>query len=390
MAKRFPLLEKISLQGLEIAPSQTWGAVRIVPLLRKQPRKDLRLYKRKYESDLSVVTVEKDIRYISYVPHGLVLTWNDNHNPEATLGGQLFTEGKKFACGATKVELLHRLAKRESNNSLRILPLHLAMEGFLAMFFNGPTIAWQDYSKQAFSQGLSPRIEYSLPGHYIACLEDALRIFEIHDHQVGVLLFVSEILASAFVVPTPEDYRALHNSLLTDFYGETFYYHGLYGEASLLEATIDEIRIHNLTDLEEALKQVRTDWSSFQGFMAEDLLNRSIKAQRIYTAGSFSLQRFITDLSLEQKNYIGEVIVDNLANTQYLKIYGLTKNQTKRAYLLQQLATYNWHFERTAEAQGDTLEQLVRRMEKVGFGYLINNQLREKCRQSVNRDANKA
>ena len=381
MAKKLPLLEKISLKGLEIAPSQTWGAVRIVPLLRKQSRQDLRLYKRKYDSDLSVVTVEKDIRYISYVPHGLVLTWNSNNNPEATLGGQLLTEGKKFACGATKVELLHRMAKRESKNSLRILPLHLAMEGFLAMFFGGPTIAWRDYSKQALSQGLSPRIESSLPGRYIACLSDALRIFEIHDRQVGVLLFVSEVLASAFIVPTPEDYRALHSSLLEDFYGETLYYHGLYGEARDLIATIDESTINDFEDLEIALIKMREDWSSFQGFMAGDLLKRSITAKRVYTAGSFSLQRFITDLSLEQNNYIGEAIVDDRTNLQYLKIYGLTKVQTKRAYLLQQLSLHDWNIECTAKAQGDTLEQLVRRMEKVGFGYLINNQVREKCRQ---------
>ncbi|MDJ0595597.1 MAG: hypothetical protein QNJ72_37375 [Pleurocapsa sp. MO_226.B13] len=382
MAKKLPLIEKISLKGLEIAPSQTWGAIRLVPLLRKQPRTDLRLYKREYDSDISVVSVKKDIRYISYVPHGLVLTWSDRHNPVAALGGQLLTEGKKFACGATKIELLQRMAKRETENSLRILPLHLAMEGFLSMFFGGPTIAWQDYSRQALSQGLSPRIEWSIAGRAIAYLEAALRIFEIHEHQVGVLLFVAETLASAFVVPTPEDYRALHTSLLQDFYGETFYYHGLYGQACHLETTIDEDKIHDFEDLEKALMRMRADWSNFQGFMARDLLNRSIQAKRIYTAGSFSLQRFITDLSLEQNNYIGEAIIDDLTHLQYLKIYGLSKAQTKRAYLLQQLDRHNWNLEHTAKAQKNTLEQLVRRMENLGFGYLINNQLREKCRKN--------
>lgn len=381
MVKKPPLIETISLKGLEVAPSQTWGAVRLVPLIRKQPRQDLRLFKRKYDSDISMVSVAKNIRYISYVPHGLVLTWNDNNNSVAAAGGQLLTEGKKFAIGATKVELLHRMAKRESKNSLRILPLHLAMEGFLSMYFSGSAIAWKDYSCQAFSQGLSPRVEYSIAGRSIAYLEDALRIFEIHEHQVGVLLFVSETLASAFVVPTPEDYRALHSSLLEDFYGEILYYHGLYGTASNLATTIDEATIHNLKDLEKALEKMRADWSSFQGFMAEDILNRKLQAKRIYTAGSFSLQRFITDLSLEQNNYIGEAIVDGLGHLQYFKIYGLSKTQTKRAYLLQQLANSDWNFEKTAKAQGDTLERLVQRMEKLGFGYLINNQLREKCQQ---------
>ncbi len=381
MAKKIPLIETISLKGLEIAPSQTWGAVRLVPLIRKQPRTDLRLFKREYDSDLSVVSVEKDCRYISYVPHSLVLSWSDDGNPIAAAGGQLITEGKKFACGATKIDLLHRMAKRESKNSLRILPLHLAMEGFLAMYFQGSAIAWKEYSKQAQSHGLSPRTEWSISGRSIAYLEDALRIFEIHEHQVGVLLFVSETLASAFVVPTPEDYRALHNSLLEDFFGETLYYQGLYGIASNLAATIDADKVHNFDDLTKALAKMRNDWSSFQGFMAGDILDRQLQSKRIYTAGAFSLQRFITDLNLEQNNYIGEAIVDDASHLQYLKIYGLTRTQTKRAYLLQQLAKHDWHFERTAQAQGDTLEQLVRRMEKLGFGYLINNQLREKCRQ---------
>ena len=50
MVKKAPLIEQISLKGLEIAPSQVWGAVRLVPLLRKQPRKDLRLFKQNYDS----------------------------------------------------------------------------------------------------------------------------------------------------------------------------------------------------------------------------------------------------------------------------------------------------------------------------------------------------
>jgi hypothetical protein len=52
-------------------------------------------------------------------------------------------------------------------------------------------------------------------------------VFEICDRQVGVLLFVAESLASAFVVPTPEDYRQLHTSLLEDFYGELLYQYSL-------------------------------------------------------------------------------------------------------------------------------------------------------------------
>ena len=376
MAKKAPLMETISLKGLEVAPSQIWGAVRLIPLIRKRSRVDLRLFKRNYNSDLAVVSVEKDIKYISYVPHGLVLHWSDDGSPVVATGGQLLTEGKKYACGPARVQLLHRMVKRQKN-ALRLLPLHLAMEGFLGMFFNGPDIAWSDYSRQALSQGLSPRVEWSIAGRGINKLEDALRLFEIHENQVGVLLFVSEVLASAFIVPTPEDYRALHGSLIEDFYGETFYYHGMYGNASELVATIDEDRINSLEDLSTALSQMRSHWFDFQSFMASDLLDRTVKSKRVYQIASFGVQRFITDLAFDRVNYIGEAILDDRAYLQYLKIYGLSKAQTKRIHCLQQLSRYDWSFERTAEAQGDTIKQLVRRMERLGFGYLVNNRLRE-------------
>ncbi|WP_292877622.1 hypothetical protein [Nostoc sp. NMS1] len=57
MASKSNLLADISLKGLEIAPSQIRGAVRIVPLLRHQVRNDLRLLRRNYDEDLAVVSL---------------------------------------------------------------------------------------------------------------------------------------------------------------------------------------------------------------------------------------------------------------------------------------------------------------------------------------------
>lgn len=45
----------ISLQGLEIAPSQVWGSIGIVPLLRHKVRGDLRLFRRSYDDDLTFI-----------------------------------------------------------------------------------------------------------------------------------------------------------------------------------------------------------------------------------------------------------------------------------------------------------------------------------------------
>jgi hypothetical protein len=63
MPKKASLLETIALRGLEIAPSQIWGAIRIVPLLRRQVRYDLRLWQRQYRDDAAIISLEGDLKY---------------------------------------------------------------------------------------------------------------------------------------------------------------------------------------------------------------------------------------------------------------------------------------------------------------------------------------
>jgi hypothetical protein len=378
MAQKRHLLTDIALKGLAIAPSQVCGAIRIVPLLRSQVRGDLRLFKRSYQEDLTVVDVG-DASYLSYVPHGLVMSWSDDGVPIASYGGQFQNrDGKALHRSCGSVKLMHRMAKREQGNQLRFLPLHLAMEGFLSLYFKGPSIAWQEYSRYAKSHGLGSRWEWSVSGRGIAGLEDAIRVFEIHEGQVGVLLFVADALASAFVVPTPEDYRVLHRSLLEDFYGELIYqYACIYDTVAPMSCAINEKSVKTLADLRRGVMQMRSDWAQFQGFMAEGLLGHGLKSQMIYATNTFFLQRFVTDLDPHAENYIGEAIMRENGELEYLKTYCLSASQTKRVYLLRQLAEHNWNLAATAAALNNTLDELVTRLEKVGFGYLINQQVRE-------------
>ena len=386
MKKNKNFLIDISLKGLEIAPSQVWGAVRIVPLLRHQVRGDLRLLRRSYDEDLTVVSLEKNAGYISYVPHGLVINWTDDGSPVAAFGGQMVKDGKRYDCGCASVRLMHRMRKREAKNQLRFLPLHLAMEGFLSMFFSGPDIAWSEYSKYALSHGLGFRYETAISGRYISGLEEALRVFEIHNQQVGVLVFVAEALASAFVVPTPEDYRLLHNSLLEDFYGELLYQYGLlYKTTFPMDLSVDDSEINNLQTLRLAIQKMRSEWSSFQGFMAAGLLQRPLQSKISYTAGKFTLQRFITDLKPKEENHIGEAIIRENGELEYLKTYRLTTAQTKRVYLLSQLAEYSWNIDATAKALNNSREEFIHRLEQAGFGYLLNEQVRQKARKKLRR-----
>jgi hypothetical protein len=372
------LLSTISLQGLEIAPSQRWGAVRLVPLLRQNYRQDLTLVKRSYQGNPSVA-VDAQTNYYSYIPHGLVLQWDDHGNPVVPQGTQLGTNSPNIK----SIAVLQKMAKREDKNTLRFLPLHVAMESYLSIFLQAPWITWPEYySRRSMREGFACHTEYSIGGRSISDLSEAVRVFEIHENQVGVMVFVGEALASAFILPNPQDYRSLHDTLLTDFYGETFYYYGLYGSANELKMEIDTNNIQDLADLQRALQKMRQDWAEVQAMMADELIDRPIQSQQVYQAGPFSLQRFITDLNQTQTNYIGEAILDDRHSLQYLKIYGLSAAQTRRTYLLQQLAAHQWHLENTAIALGTTTSGLLKRLEKAGLAHILSNQLLEQHRKS--------
>jgi hypothetical protein len=378
------LLKRLSLQGLDLARAQTWQSIRLVPLLRREAPGDLRLALRQYDEAVQVVSLDGQLlgpgmKYVSYVPHGLVVSWNEDGSPLASQGANMLTrDGKRYG---SAVRVTHRMAKREAKNRLRLLPLHLAMEGFLSMHFGGPEIAWSEYSKQAIRRGLSPRYEYAASGRSIAGLEDALRLFEIHEDQVGVLIFVAEALASVFVVSHPDDYRRLHRSLLEDFYSELMIEYGLYGGPASMEASLETQGIQSLEDLAAALERMHLDWSSFHEDMAHGIFARDLHAEKVYRCGPFQLQRFATALDLHDENHIGEAILREDGTIEYLKSYRLSGAQARRAHLLSKLAENQWNLDTTAGSFGQSKEQFIQRLEKAGFGYLLQEHVLKAARK---------
>jgi hypothetical protein len=376
---RTKTLETLELTGLELAPPQTSGGIRLVPLLRTHVRDDLRLARRSYAADVAVVSLDGELRapgvkYVSYVPHGLVMSWSDDGSPVAAFGAQLrASDEKPLGKRSSGVSLLHRMARREDANRLRFLPLHLAMEGFLALHFGGPEVAWSEYSRRALSSGLDPRWEDTVPGAAIFGLADALRVFEIHERQVGVLVFVADSLASAFVVPHPDDYAALHRSLLEDFYGALILQYSVYATENVLEASIDDTRVSSLSDLARELETVRAEWQHFQLGMSGGLLGKRVRSEKIYRTGAFQLLRFSTELSPSEENHIGEAIVRENGDLQYLKTFRLSAAQTRRAFLLAELAAQNWNLDATAVKLRQSKDDLIRRLEKAGFDYLLKD-----------------
>ncbi len=359
----------IDLAGLTPAPAQQWGGVRLLPLLREHPRRDLRIHARK--NDAYAIDVADGSYYCAFMPHALIVEFTDDGQPLATVGGHL-QGGSGHRKKPRTTPVLHRLAKREDKTSLRFVPLHLAMEGFLAMHFGGPDVAWTEYSREALTRGLSPRWEASIAGRQIEGLAEALRVFEIHEHQVGVLIFVADALASAFVVPHPDDYRQLHRSLLADFYGELLYHYGLlHPVVSRLDVEVDAAKISSLADLEAAIASGRQAWHAYSQLLAGGLLTRQTHWQLVHRAGPFRLRRCISDLTPDQEGHIGEAIHHSDGSLEYLKTYRLSAAQIRRAFLLQQLATNHWNLDRCAAALGDTTRNLVLRLKHAGFGYLL-------------------
>ena len=215
----------LDLTGLSAGPAQVWGGIRLVPLLRAEPVAGLRLHREAYGSgDFATedVRLNDGAHYTSYIPHGFVADWSGEGTAAAygtSLGG---------AAPAGRVAL-HRMAKRRPGDRLRFLPLHLALEGYLALHFGGPSTLWDTWSREALRSGLSPRVESAYLGADVPGLADALRVFEIHPRQCGVLVYAADALGAAFAVPHPDDYRALHATLLQDLFGELIHQYALFG-----------------------------------------------------------------------------------------------------------------------------------------------------------------
>ena len=382
----------LHLSGLNVAPAQVCGNVRLVPLIRQTECRDVRFELRRYQSQIGRVRLdERGTEYWAFVPHGLILRWGNEDDLETAMGSQLKkVGGASQDCTWASVNTLHRMVKREGKGALRMLPLHLALEGFLALQFGGPDIAWKEYSRFALSHGLGARGESAVLGQQLPGFEDALKTFEIHDGQVGVLVYVADKLASAFVLPSARDYRALHFTLLEDYFGELISRYGLmYAGVSELGARPDTSQARTLADLRVALNGARQHWADYaRSSMLGDLIGRPLSRQKIYDVGSMRLERFMTDLgpgpfaaSIGATDTIGECLTREDGELLYLKTFQLSRAQSERAWLLGHLAAHDWHLGSAAQAASVSVNALILRLDGAGFGYLLKPHLIDEARR---------
>ncbi|MEU5640706.1 ARPP-2 domain-containing protein [Streptomyces milbemycinicus] len=379
----------VALTGLTALPSQVWGAIRLVPLVREEPITDIRLDDRLYGDDFAAVAVDRRTAYCSYIPHGYVANWTDDGTPASSYGTQLRrdADGPRPAC--VPLRFHRRMARRVDKNRVRFLPLHLALEGYLALHFGGPAVVWEEWSHRAVSRGLSPRVEQAYVGAEVEGLRDALRVFEIHPGQCGVMVYAADALAAAFVVPHPDDYRALHPSLVLDLFGELIHhYTTLHGPVPEFRARIRDGAVGSLAELRAEAARHQREWAEFHDHtMAGGLLDESYTLQRVRTMGPFALSRFLPPFHRNTEQHIGETITHEDGRLAYLKTFRLSEAQTRRGHLLTLLAAHDWHFGATADALGVSRDQLATRVEHAGFGALLRQDIRDHYRAAARRAA---
>ena len=371
---------QLALTGLSLCAPQVWGAVRLVPLVRDEPIEDLRLDRRCYNAH-TIVELPDRTFYSSFVPHAFVASWSKDGEPLAALGTQPTKTKRANHC--FPLVFAHRMAKRERKGApdrqrLRFLPLHTAFEGYLALHFAGPDVKRREYSEAALSRGLSPRIESLTPGRWIPGLEEALRVFEIREGQVGVLVFVADALASVFVVPHPADYRQLHRTLLCDYYGELIYHYAcLYDQTARMLRPLRSERVDSLDDLRLELALARADWTAQFHEMAKGLFEQPAMLEHVYRLGRHRMFRFLPEFRLREENHIGELIQAPGGEVAYLHTFRLSEAQVRRGYLISTLAKHDWDLDAAAEAMGTTQPKLCQGLINAGFGDLLRPYVRD-------------
>ncbi|SDK04455.1 ARPP-2 domain-containing protein [Streptomyces indicus] len=380
-------MTELDFTGLVTKPSQVWGGIRLVPLVRETPIEDLRLRRELFRDALLAVEAGDGTTYSSYIPHGMVADWARDGSWRAAYGTQLCDSyDDLYDDHDMPLESvpMHRLVQRAGSQRVRFLPLHLALDGYLALHFGGPSVLWDEWSKRALRRGLSPRAERAYAGSEIPELADALRVFEIHPGQCGMLLYAADALAAAFVVPHPDDYRALHATLLTDLYGELVYQHAYYG-AGVPEFTArieDTAEIGSLADLRAAARAQERAWArEHDTVMASGLLDERYAFQELRRMGRYRLTRFLPPFERQREQHIGEAICDLKGRVAYLKTIRLSEAQVRRGHLLVQLARHDWNLEDTAAALGATPVELVRRIRSAGFDGLLKRQVVESAQR---------
>jgi hypothetical protein len=369
-------IDEISLGDLQVRGAQVWRSVRLVPLVRPKALSKIRLGRVNEHDAVTVTTLDahpshpsRGLHFVSVVPHSFVVGWGEDAEAEVNQGAALVREGDGRAVhvGGTRVRMRMRMARRASDRSLRFAPQQLAIEGLLSLYFGGPSLATRDWSERLLRRGLDPRTENAMTGRALPHLAEALRVFEVLDGQCGMLLFFKDMLFGAFVAPTHEDYRALHDSLVLDLFPAELLEYASY-DAPVFHASIEPAK--TLSGLRAALEREEASWAHFYQAISASLLTEA-SVQHVHGMEGFELERFITRLHRKGEHHIGERIVARDGTLAYLKTYRLGAPQARRAFLLDCLGRGDWDLDRSAEIARSDRTAFIADLRLAGFEWML-------------------
>ncbi|MFL1378932.1 MULTISPECIES: ARPP-2 domain-containing protein [unclassified Nocardiopsis] len=381
--------DALDLAGVTTGTAQQWGAVRLVPLLRSEPVPGLRLHPvaaGDLRDNRALAREYEHAEMYCYVPHAYVLTWEGDAVPSASYGTRVLPPGRSSAPRRMHLDLRGHRVRAADRGRGRFLPMRLAVDGLLSLFSGGPEIAWAEWSRNLLRHGPPSPVSDARPGEEIRGLAEALRVFEIHPGQCGVAVYVADVLASVHLYPHPDDYRALHASMLLDLFGEALYLYGLLRPTvAPLYTPLRESRVRSLADLRREVARSREETRrGHDGLMLSSLTGALYRAGGGVDFGGYDRDpdgagrrpRFRTgwlapEPTRGQDLHVGEVVADADGRTAYLKTLRLSAAQTRQARLLAALRTARWRLGAAAEGLGLTEAALVARLDRAGLGHLL-------------------
>jgi hypothetical protein len=361
----------LTFAGLETRPGQVWGAVRIVPLVRNAPVEGLRMH----PGALPDTDLPRNGCW--YVPHGLTAEWTGDGSAVPAFGTALRMPTSTVD-GSRKPKAKPKFGERRTR--VRFVPRRGALETYLPLAFSAPVIAWPEWSRLAYTQSMTPTPDRTQSGLLVDGLADALRIFEIHPGQCGVLVYVADALAGVLVTPHPDDYRALHPTLVEDSYGELIWrYAMLHASVQDFEARIDASKVASLADLRAQTIAFRRHWAEFHdGTLAAGLLDPEYHFTETYAMADFSLVRYRPSFETGRETHVGEAILDANGRPAFLQSFRLSETHIRRGRLLEALAANEWHLDKTAETLALATPALVALLHNSGLDWMLRRDVADR------------
>ena len=362
---------RLDLDGLTAGPDARWGSVRLVPLLRRAPVPGLRLHGHVDAEGRSVAAEPDRPHALTYVPHSYTAPWYGDERGGFAYGTQLIPAEPGEGAPRRESAGLRRPGRGRPGGA-GFPPLHVAVEGYLCLRFGDPTFTWTEWTRSTLGHGNGARSDTFVPGDDVGGLAEALRVFEIHRGQCGVAVYVADTLASVHVYPHPEDYRALHHSLLLDLFAETLYTYGLmYPDAPVHYDPIDPGSVHTVEDLRRSVAASRAATARVHDGLLRDALTGDHAFRRVQEWRGFTVRRFFPTFSRQGENHVGELVTDPEGRTALLQTFRLSPAQVRRGHLLRTLEQHDWSPRSAALDLRTSEPDLLDRLRRAGLGALL-------------------